>query len=674
MPTGPIPHATLRRNPARRADGRRHALSQPTTALAYRPEIDGLRAIAVAAVVLYHADESLLPGGFVGVDVFFVISGYLITALLAGEWGSTGRIDFAAFYARRVRRLLPALTTLVVVVMIAAVVLLGRHGKVFDQVGNSAAASLLFVANFWFQMNSGGYFDDPAAAMPLLHLWSLAVEEQYYFVYPALLALLLRLVPGGVPRRLAVFSVASLLLAEYWVHILPERAFFQMPARFWELAAGGLVALSSVPAAPRARDRWMLPLGVLVVLAASVYTPHWGSFPGIGAIPAVAGAVLVLLGVHRHAATGVVAAALRSRPLVTLGLLSYSLYLWHWPLLVFDFHLHWEPSPTWWRLLLCVAAVALAWLSWRFIEMPFRTRRAGAGRTLLAGAALTSLALVTVALSGRIDRVPADARKLARVAQYDLPDDQRCHLPSDEPIGALDPADCSSASGVVPGVVVWGDSHAMAWRPLAASIARHAGVAHAGLTMNGCPPSGRREDAGPMPERAPCADLNDLALSWFETGKIDTVIMGMRWPLGVPGAALQERLDGLDAALRRMGAVRRVLVMGPLPWLKRPAPECITLGWVEQCAVTRAVYDEAAAANWLGLRVLAARFPNVELVDAGAYFCDDATCPVMRDGYAQYWDNDHISATAARAFADQWLADPARYDRTHGAPAPPEDR
>lgn len=605
-----------------------------------------------------------MPGGFVGVDIFFVISGYLITSILATEWQQTGHVDFAAFYARRVRRILPALANMIVLVMISAVILLGRHGSVFEQTGQSAAASLVFIANFYFQANSGSYFDAPNESMPLLHLWSLSVEEQYYLVYPVLLALLLKLVPGGVVRRLLALCVFSFLLAEFWVRVEPERAFYQMPARFWELALGGVVALRAVPAAAWVRGQWLVPAGMVFIAIACVFTAEWGSFPGMGALPAVLGSSMVLWGVHCGATHGRVAGMLRSPVFVTTGLLSYSFYLWHWPLLAIDFNMRIEPAYTAWRLLLCALAFGLAWLSWRFVEQPFRTRRYSSPRMDVArGVAATCAVFVVVIGLAQLDRIPPDLKAVADFARGDRPANMAdCHFPSNGELDALKPRSCWSRPSEEPSTALWGDSHAMAWQPFARELAEQADSSMASATMNGCLPSSGLADQGEPPREEFCSKLNELAIQWLRSGAIDTLVIALRWPrlspeVDQPPAALRSRLDGLEQALDRLDRLPRILLMGPVPELKFPAPACISLGWELRCEFLRKEFEAATALTWRELRRLAADHPNVELIDPTDFFCGTERCMAMRDGYALYWDDNHISSTAAREFARHFLAE-----------------
>ena len=408
------------------------------------------------------------------------------------------------------------------------------------------------------------------------------------------------------------------------------------------------------------------------MLGACFFTRSWGVFPASGAVPVVAGTAIALVGIHRGAVSGRVAAMLRLRPVVMIGLLSYSYYLWHWPLLVFDDRLRMDAATLSWRLALCAVALALAWLSWRFVEQPVRRWRADIRLTLAsAGAAIGACAII-VLLTGLVDGVPPESRALADRAREDLPANLRCHFSSGGAFDLISLEACSSSSGTSPKVVVWGDSHGSAWRPLAWGLATHDGLAAAGLTMNSCLPGGAVDPAEPRAAKRACANLNEFALEALVSPPVDTVIFGMRWPLGEPGAELEERLARLEAALPRLQRVRRVIVIGPLPYMRRPVPECIQLGWVERCGISREVFDAAAAPVWQALAALPTRFPNVILVDPAPWFCTSSECPALRHGVPQYRDKDHLTASAARAFTASWLADPARYDRTHEGRTPPE--
>ncbi len=651
------------------------------TALTYRREIDGLRAIAVLAVVLYHAGVPIPSGGFVGVDVFFVISGYLITSLLLREWQQHGRIDLIGFYARRVRRLLPVLWLVVATTLLAAMVLLEPAGPAMQGVLDSTAASLLFVANFYFAANSGGYFDGPADEMPLLHLWSLSVEEQYYFVVPlALIAVLWRW-PHAWRTCLVIASIASFAFAEWAVQHVPSMAFYQMPARFWELGVGGWIA-GSAPS--RLGQRWparLFAFGCVLTLAAVVWTPAT-HFPGVGALPAVVGAGLVLYALNDSDRLGTWGRVLASPAMVGVGLISYSLYLWHWPLLAFDQAVNVEASSLATRLGLCALAVALSWVSYRFVEMPFRRSSLRWPRAVvLSGAGIVSLALMgaTWGLRPAPSVQPSPAESLAWATRLDHPSNMdRCHLNLNDDEVRLREAECRSDTTKPPNVLIWGDSHALAWQPLAWELARARGGSAVSFTLDSCPPvvdySSYRADF-PM-HRDHCRRFNDQVLDYIAAHRIDTLIMNGRWLVYLEAAGPESlRLGhaprhvadtlavGLDQALARVSSqVGQVIILAPPPQLRDNAPKCIASGQVEACAMPRPEYDRRAENPRRLLHALAAKYHNLTVVDPADFFCNAQQCPVMRDGYALFWDDDHVASRAARAFAKAYVADPARWD------------
>lgn len=647
--------------------------------LAYRPEIDGLRAVAVAAVVLYHLEPSFLPGGFAGVDVFFVLSGYLITSLLAAEWRETGRIDLAAFYARRVRRLMPALWLVIGTVMVASVFLLGHLGEPFHRTMDSAIASLGFLANLYFLQATVDYFGGPADQLPLLHLWSLAVEEQFYLVFPLLLGWLLASGATAARRGLWLASVLSLLLAEHWLTVLPAHAFFHMPARFWELAAGALVALSPVAAARGAQSRaGLAALGLAGVLVALVTTGWHGRFPGIGALPAVLGTALVLYAGHSARDLGLAGRLLCARPMVTLGLWSYSLYLWHWPLLALDRATTLSESSLTWRAGLCLLALGLAALTYRFVEQPVRrSLRLPSRHVLLLG--LSAIVLLAGAAHGlgRLSLVPPERAMLVERTRNDRPPDMdRCHYPLGAEIVGLAPAACPLPQGPAARTAIWGDSHALAWRPFADAIAKRAGQAAVlPVTMDACAPlAGATEPHARAPQHAArCDHRNQLALEALsEPGAFDRVVIVARWPGHVGGPAANARLRArLAETLDRLASVPEVIVVAAVPALAHSAPTCIASGRTEECAVPRARFERSAAPVRAILGELAATRPNVIVVDPGDWFCDDTHCPVMREGASLYWDDDHVASSAARAFAASYLSAPARYTLAPSPPPPP---
>lgn len=372
----------------------------------YRPEIDGLRAIAVVPVILFHAGLQAFGGGYVGVDVFFVISGYLITSIIVGSLAE-GRFSLKTFYERRMRRILPALYLVVALSAVAAWFILLPHEMM--AFARSLIAVPLFVSNILFRRETG-YFDDAAELKPLLHTWSLAVEEQYYLFTPLLLMAVWRFAPRRLLLVLAIGLVASLLLALVGSVLRPVHAFFLLPTRAWELLAGAMLAVwhhrhgvqALRPGLADAGTAIGLALIAVSVFAYDAYTP----FPSAYTLAPVLGTVLVI----HLARGGTLTGRLLAHPWVLgIGLISYSAYLWHQPLIAFARHVTGPGHGTWPIVAIAMLTWPLAWLSWRFVENPWRrpgarSARAVASLAVLGAMVLVGLGWAGVATSGFLDR------------------------------------------------------------------------------------------------------------------------------------------------------------------------------------------------------------------------------------------------------------------------------
>ncbi len=337
--------------------------------MVYLPFVDGLRAIAIIAVVVYHALPWALPGGFAGVDVFFVISGFLITRFIVAEM-TDGTFSLTRFFVRRARRLLPAaIACFLIVSVLAGFVLLPDAYWYF---GRSLLSSVLMYANIFFY-NTGGYFTAPALEKPLLHTWSLAVEDQFYLTWPLIL---LAMIPRW-PRAYCIVACcimlfASLAFAEFKIINDPEYAFFLLPTRAWELLIGAALAL----AAPGlVFSRWtaqaLAELGAVAVLASFALLTPASHFPGLGALAACLGTAAIIAG-GLSSPENFVARALSVRAVVFVGLISYSLYLWHWPLIALTSYSFERPLTALEAAVVVAVSFVLAVVSWRFVEMPFR--------------------------------------------------------------------------------------------------------------------------------------------------------------------------------------------------------------------------------------------------------------------------------------------------------------
>ena len=347
--------------------------------LQYRPDIDGLRAVAVVAVVAFHAFPMLLPGGFVGVDVFFVISGYLITGIILNGLHA-GQFSFKDFYARRIRRIFPALA-----LVLAAVLAIGwfcLFAADYQALGRHVVAGAAFCSNLLFWQEAS-YFDQAAALKPLLHLWSLGIEEQFYLVWPLLLVMSFRWARGPLCLTL-LLGALSFTTAILTVRVDPTAAFYAPWTRFWELLAGAALvcaqtdALLSRVIRESASRPWVAETlsvaGISMLVAGAILIDEGRIFPGLWVVLPVAGTVLLLIAGPRALFNRIV---LSHPAVVWIGLISYPLYLWHWPVLSFSRILATVTPPAEIRLLAVAVSVALAWITYRVVESPVRF---GAGR------------------------------------------------------------------------------------------------------------------------------------------------------------------------------------------------------------------------------------------------------------------------------------------------------
>src|ERR1700722_19669797 len=442
---------------------------------AYRPDIDGLRALAVIAVILFHSGIPGFNGGYVGVDVFFVISGYLITQLLEQSRDESARRTLATFYVRRMGRILPALLATCLVTVIVAVALFTPHELV--NVGKYLAATPALLSNVATWSERNGYFAPDVRQLPLSHLWSISVEEQFYLIYPLLLIAITRY---RLPYRrltLAVLASVSLALCVWASHYKPVANYFFAPMRAWELLLGATLAIGGTPRIGYRIVAEGLAVASLLGIAIVVhlYTAET-LYPGTAAmLPCLATAALLATGSSPQPA--LVNRMLAWPPLVFVGLISYSLYLWPQPLLAFVNYYRIAPLTPAATAVPLAATLLVAAASWRFIERPVRARVfMTSTRTLLVGAGVGSVGILLAGLvvwnsDGFPHRFPPETRGLI-ANMFSTPELVRCveHV-SLEQVSAGRVCNFG-ASDTAPKVLVWGASPAMAWMPAVEALAK----------------------------------------------------------------------------------------------------------------------------------------------------------------------------------------------------------
>lgn len=647
----------------------------------YRPEIDGLRAVAVIPVILFHAGFAPFSGGYVGVDVFFVISGYLITALLLEDIRKE-RFSIARFYERRARRILPALA-----VVLAATLPFAWFWMLpgpFESYARSMLFTALFLSNVHFWENTG-YFATSTEAEPLLHTWSLAVEEQFYLLFPLCLWLLSRKSGRVLLVWFALVAGLSLLLAEWGVRNEPEVNFFFTFSRVWELLAGSICAVL-LAQRPQPVQGALGAAGLLMILAAVVLYDATTPFPSVWALLPVGGTMLIIL----FAAPGTwVATALSWKPVVAIGLVSYSAYLWHQPLFAFArIRSLTEPSHLL-MAILCLLTFVLAALSWRFVEQPFRRSSARWLPTrhgvFLASTGVISLFAVIGALGlagkGLPERLPDNVQRIVAYDGVRSPHQETCQFSGKEDTPPHPIQGCGSTT---PDVVMIGDSHSAAIATTVVDRLSKDGAETYAVARAGCialPGFIRLEKS----MNRGCEEFKQGMLDFARNGQTPILVITSRFPLYLHGTRFDNGEGGIETG--RPGEVdvsgtadpgtagRYDRVLQALPAridalaqefdivLVEPIPEA---GWnVPQMLAKKALFQGASAdlstdATRYGDRadpVLAAfdqiTAPNVIRIQSAALFCAAGRCDNARNGLPLYSDDDHLSAPGAALVAEE---------------------
>lgn len=666
--------------------------------MVHRPEIDGLRALAVLPVILFHAGFGLFGGGYVGVDVFFVISGFLITSIIVAEQRA-GRFSIVRFYERRARRILPALFVVMLVCLPAAWFwMLPQEAAAF---GRSLLAVSVFLSNLLFWRTSG-YFDLAADEKPLLHTWSLGVEEQFYIVFPLLVAMCWRLGVRRLGLLLMGMGVLSLLASQWALERYAVASFFLAPFRAWELLVGALLALGSdarlhfrpVAAWPAWALQTLGGLGLVLILVPVFVYDAATPFPGWRAVPPVLGTGLVLACAGPGHAAG---RLLTLRPVLWLGMISYSAYLWHQPLLAFArLGLVNQPAP-WVMGGLAGLSLALGHLSWRYVEAPFRRGSRWSRRAVFVGSAAGTglfivLGGVLVASQGLPQRWPLQTRALIEPAKTRVegcpPLDAWLHV-------------CRIGQAGAPGVVaLLGDSHAYALASALDERLAKDGLAGYVVHTSCHPIPGVFDSREPTtPERqAYCAEANRKLLAFVNQPEIRSVLVAIRWtarlyPMGpaaeapafdngeggverdLPfrrnlaadasghiGDAATPKADALTGYLQRLASLKTTVVLDPVPEVGWTPPRlnllAVATGGTPPAQISTA-WARYQARNATAISLLhSVQARGLRHSQPQDWLCNreiPGRCMVQANGLLYYADDDHLSMLGARRVVDDMM-------------------
>ena len=640
----------------------------------YRSDVDGLRALAVLPVVLFHAGFSTISGGYVGVDVFFVISGFLITGIIAREIGA-GQFSILEFYRRRALRIFPALTVVTFSTLAAGLLLLSPRELI--GVAKSAASMSVFGSNIYF-WRSVSYFQTTAEIRPLLHTWSLAVEEQYYVLFPPVLWLLNRRAKG-IAVTLWVIAGLSLAISALLVVWKPNAAFYLLPSRAWELMIGGLVAVGAFPKLSRlATPASFIGLALIVVpmLTYTALTP----FPGLAAIPPVLGTALVIW----TAKEGLVGRWLSWSPLVSVGRASYSIYLWHLPALVFAGYLVAGELSTATSLAICAASVGLGFASLYAVERPFRAAGPHRDRkALLAALGMVALGLASLSIveaAGFPSRLGPEAARIAAVADDEQRHPSRC-MSLDERVVPPASAFLLGTAGIAPTALLWGDSHAMVTATAMEVAAKRQGASFLFAADADCPIGiGFQVEADGY---SYCETYNrEMLRLALLSPNIRTVVLSSRWtkwnigepanPADNPTKPILLRYAGRSAStiaenkpmweagfvalLNELTAAgKRVVIVGPVPEPSFNVPHRL---FVQKFGIAEPVTTLSKAVSYKERhRAVLAFFDslqgrrNVSFLWPASLLCAADKCPIVEGGEPLFFDHNHLSVYGARKTA-----------------------
>jgi len=609
----------------------------------YRPDIDGLRAVAILLVLGFHGFPESVPGGFVGVDVFFVISGYLIGGILLASLDQ-GRFSLREFYSRRIKRIFPALTLVLIVGYV-----LGWHillAEELKQLGRDVFASAAFVANLslWAQ---SGYFDRAVETKPFLHLWSLGIEEQFYIVWPLLLHAVWRNKRAGAVVLVTV-TLASLAYCMYATGADRTAAFYSPLSRCWELASGTLlfyflryrqaifgdasaadrIETTQSDAPPLARHAASIA-GILLIAATARLIGKSDPFPGWLATLPVAGSLLII---WAGPAAVLNRAVLMSRPFVALGLISYSTYLWHWPLLVYLRIAHGGEPPAGQRAAIIGLSLVLAALTYKLVENPIRTGPTRVKRVLAIAAALAfagAVGLATFTFNGFPQRYPELIRKLTDV-NFSIANESRgnrCFMSPEQDASKFAP-ECLEDKR--PLVFLWGDSHAATMYPGLKAMQAKYGFGVAQYTSSACPPILGTEN----PPRPFCPEINAFVIEKIRTVKPDLVLLEAGWFTGSTkdfGNAYDGNLLDLTVQNLKAAGVTNIVIIGTSPFWQDSVQRILLNAW-QSDPMHRTPPLRMKPGTWdamvqydASMRVVAARL-GVEFLSVKDILCNTDGC------------------------------------------------
>ncbi len=672
--------------------------------ITYRPDIDGLRAIAVLGVLFYHLDHRICPGGFTGVDIFFVISGYLITSIISWEIQNQS-FSLSRFYERRIRRILPAYFFLLLFTTTCAYLLLTPDAM--EQYGRTMSNSLIFISNFLFAEKID-YFAKTFTSSPLLHTWSLAVEEQFYLIWPLAMGLLGKILfHQRFKAFLLIFLGGSLLISEILASSHPKLSFFMIYSRAWELGTGALIALPVLPAISSIKRVELLSkTGLFLIVTSLLVINNSVKFPGFSATFAVVGTALIIYsGKFSH--RGYVHRLLCYKPLVFTGLISYSLYLWHWPVITFAKYYYDRQLLLKETIVVGLASMLLAYFSYKYIETPFRrkgphkrnndkkrnddvTPASHSRRKIFLGASLATLLLLSVSVTIQTSKgLPSRFADLQQPNLYttnSLRD--TCHLSG--PATDLPSSEKCGRNFGKKQALLWGDSHADHYMPALETWAEKNEIHLRQISKSACAPIIGDFDIYRLSHDSytryeECKTVNEKVVQLLHDDRIEIVILAGRWShffktelprrpgqylLGpqreTPGQEATERIfkenfSHMISTFQKNGV--ETIILGQVPVFPKNPAECYLK---EETPIKQLLpkstslipNDCTLPFQTIGMELnrsreffgTLSRKEQISFFDPVPNLCNSDMCEALQEGKILYHDTHHLNIEGARFF------------------------
>ncbi len=633
--------------------------------ITYRPDIDGIRGVAVLFVVLYHADITFISGGFIGVDVFFVISGYLITSIILKDC-KDNQFKILNFWKRRIRRILPALLSMMLFCLIVGYFLYLPED--FKNLGQQVFSQTFFASNILFYLQSG-YFDSANETKPLLHTWSLAVEEQFYFFFPVALYIAWKFFRKYVVHIIVLVFILSFVFSIYGVAHHPSATFYMLPTRAWELLIGSLIVfLPSIPISSLIFRFFLGFAGVCaLLLPAFLYTSET-AFPGLAALPVCVGTA-ILIWLHKNNETPI-KKILAWKPFVFIGLISYSWYLWHWPSIVFTKYYFYEGAPQTILIIAILISFIMAIFSWKFIEQPFRNTET----VLFKKPVILLYSLVFMGILGMLsfltdihkNSISPSVLKYAAGVNDINPRRDECHYSNIEKLLENGPCFINKQKTLPITFLSFGDSFSTTLQPVLENLSQKYNISGQQASYSSCPPVfgiNRKAHAKSL-EQYQCMEFNNAVLDFIKKNKVKHVILFARWsaymheyPVFTKDSVVKDsRILFKEKLIKTIDILNK---LGIKVWIIKQPPEHqldVPLSLARALRMNKNINDlQINFSNYLERQKEISEIfsliekdmsgsKNVSFIDPAKMLCANKnTCIIEHDGYSLYRDKYHLS-------------------------------